>query len=268
MLRELAVAGLELPDLARGLVMLRDSGLSRSEMDTVYNWAQGDFTFGRVVEMLRNLDRIPQTATMATTRVMYAGADDPDGEGAAWAYALDEEDWPPDEAMAEEQGIYAMEEAAGAWEKGEETFSEEQAQVIYAQMQTPPVSRYAQHRREIQGHRLSRGFPGAPPSSKGKGGGGKGKRDRSLQALIQRTRCARCGEIGHWARTCKADSAKSETSTTSASRTPPSAKAYATFFVHSDLPPPLPASASPSDAELDQNVVLSCVMEGDNVSTM
>eukprot|EP00971_Amphidinium_carterae_P146056 2895059-Amphidinium_carterae.1 len=47
MLRELAVAGLELPDLAKGLVMLRDSGLSRSEMDTVYNWAQGDFNFSR-----------------------------------------------------------------------------------------------------------------------------------------------------------------------------------------------------------------------------
>eukprot|EP00971_Amphidinium_carterae_P220037 4367805-Amphidinium_carterae.1 len=90
--------------------------------------------------MLRNLDRIPQTATMATTRVMYAGDDDPDGEGAAWAYALEEEEWLADGTIAEEQGIYAVGEAAEAWEKAEEPLTEDQAQAIYAQMHAPTQS--------------------------------------------------------------------------------------------------------------------------------
>eukprot|EP00971_Amphidinium_carterae_P348081 6490310-Amphidinium_carterae.2 len=33
-------------------------------------------------------------------------------------------------------------------------------------------------------------------------GSGKGKRD--LASVIARTRCARCGVIGHWARSCTA----------------------------------------------------------------
>eukprot|EP00971_Amphidinium_carterae_P310704 6174134-Amphidinium_carterae.1 len=71
-----------------------------------------------------------------------------------------------------------------------------------------PLSRYMSHRRDIQQHRLDRGWPSGD-KGKGKGKGypntkGKAKGDRSsLQALISRTRCARCGQVGHWARTCK-----------------------------------------------------------------
>eukprot|EP00971_Amphidinium_carterae_P329325 6461686-Amphidinium_carterae.1 len=126
-------------------------------------------------------------------------------------------------------------------------------------MQGPPASKYMQHRREIQGHRLARGFPPSA-ASKGKGresgapAAGKGKRDCSLQALIQRSRCARCGVIGHWARTCKAEM-KNETSGGSAGTSTTgkaSSSAYATFFVHSDVPPE--GETVPSTAE--QNMVL------------
>eukprot|EP00971_Amphidinium_carterae_P147420 2921305-Amphidinium_carterae.1 len=258
MLRELAVAGLELPDLARGLVMLRDSGLSRNEMDTLYNWAQGDFTYNRVVEMLRNLDRIPQTATMATTRIMYAGEGEQESEGVAWAYPVypeGENEWPAED-LSGEQGVYLLEDTEGS-EAG--PLSEEQAQAIYALAQGPTTSRYVQHRREIQDHRLARGFP-----SKGKGreSGGpaaeKGKKDRSLQALIQRSRCARCGVIGHWARTCRAE-VKNETSGGSAGTSTAgkaSSSAYATFFVHSDVPP----AEENVSSSAEQNMVLyGCV---------
>eukprot|EP00971_Amphidinium_carterae_P336809 6473362-Amphidinium_carterae.1 len=57
--------------------------------------------------------------------------------------------------------------------------------------------------------RTQRGYPSSSTSSmsassKGKGSGKapqSGKRDR-LQALIARTKCAKCGEKGHWARSC------------------------------------------------------------------
>eukprot|EP00971_Amphidinium_carterae_P201917 4006486-Amphidinium_carterae.1 len=62
--------------------------------------------------------------------------DDPDGEGAAWAYPIDEEEWPPEEAATADQGVYAYEEAADGTEHSEtDALSEEQAQAIYAQMQ-------------------------------------------------------------------------------------------------------------------------------------
>eukprot|EP00971_Amphidinium_carterae_P164833 3267728-Amphidinium_carterae.1 len=65
--------------------------------------------------------------------------------------------------------------------------------------------------------RTQRGYPssnGAQASNgKGSGKGGQSanpnmqKRDR-LQALIARTKCAKCGEKGHWARTCPQQSAQ------------------------------------------------------------
>eukprot|EP00971_Amphidinium_carterae_P121124 2399223-Amphidinium_carterae.1 len=159
-----------------------------------------------------------------------------------------------------------------------ETVSEAQAQAIYA----AATSSYSQHRREIQGHRLARGFP-APAPSKGKGrsfgDGGKGKKDRSLQALIQRTRCARCGVIGHWARTCKAESTRSDAgggsgnagsasgSASGAGRAQASTKTYATFFVHSDVPAEGDSAQGDGGREglylpdTDQNVVLLCDSE-------
>eukprot|EP00971_Amphidinium_carterae_P043125 848194-Amphidinium_carterae.1 len=127
----------------------------------------------------------------------------------------EEDEWQTDDLATDEHGVYMLEEATEAWESGEpDALSEEQAQAIYAQMQNHPASKYTQHRGEIQGHRLARGFPPSMASSskgKSRGYGGpaagteKGKRDRSLQALIKRSRCARCGVIGHWARTCKAE---------------------------------------------------------------
>eukprot|EP00971_Amphidinium_carterae_P064904 1286131-Amphidinium_carterae.1 len=77
LLRELSNSGLDLPDLAKGLIMLRDAHLGKAELDTIHQWAQGDFAYDKTVTMLRNLDRLPQASTPAYKTVLY----DEDEEG-------------------------------------------------------------------------------------------------------------------------------------------------------------------------------------------
>eukprot|EP00971_Amphidinium_carterae_P225587 4474032-Amphidinium_carterae.1 len=74
--------------------------------------------------------------------------------------------------------------------------------------------------------RTQRGYPSSTSSQspKGKGAGKTGKRDR-LQALIARTKCAKCGEKGHWARSCTSQAAGPK------STTPPQATRGSTFFL-------------------------------------
>eukprot|EP00971_Amphidinium_carterae_P186474 3701732-Amphidinium_carterae.2 len=71
LLRELGHSGRELPDLAKGLIMLRDAHLSKAELDTIHQWAQGDYAYDKTVTMLRNLDRLPQAATPMSKSILY-----------------------------------------------------------------------------------------------------------------------------------------------------------------------------------------------------
>eukprot|EP00971_Amphidinium_carterae_P016473 325521-Amphidinium_carterae.1 len=70
---------------------------------------------------------------------------------------------------------------------------------------------YGQARLQAQQTRVQRGYvPQTQGSAQGGKQGqkgwtkGKGKGKRDLASVIARTRCARCGVIGHWARSCTA----------------------------------------------------------------
>eukprot|EP00971_Amphidinium_carterae_P138334 2741143-Amphidinium_carterae.1 len=242
-LRELAVAGLELPEAARGLIFLRDAQLSRQEADTMATWLQGDYAGEKVMGFLRNLDRLPGSAGKALTLLAEEEEE------------YDTETWQQNGLGGDPDEEYWGEvEDETLWQHTEDVISEDLAQHIFATMGAAPgkgASGYSQHRAQIQQHRLARGFPASgqtTSSQKGKKGAAqKGKgRDRSLQALIARTRCARCGQIGHWAKSCtnppnsapgSTQAGKGQSTSAnpgqSASR-PAGSAAFTAFFIHGD----------------------------------
>eukprot|EP00971_Amphidinium_carterae_P351671 6492222-Amphidinium_carterae.1 len=242
-LRELAVAGLELPEAARGLIFLRDAQLSRQEADTMSTWLQGDYAGEKVMGLLRNLDRLPGSAGKSLTLLAEEEEE------------FDAETWQHHGLGGEPEEEYWGEvEDETLWQNNEEVISEDLAQHIFATMGAAAgkgASGYSQHRAQIQQHRLARGFPASgqtAASQKGKKGAGqKGKgRDRSLQALISRTRCARCGQIGHWARSCtnppnsapgSTQAGKGQSTSANPGQSAPRSAGFAAFtafFVHGD----------------------------------
>ena len=73
-------------------------------------------------------------------------------------------------------------------------FTEEQTTAIMAN--------YNQVRKYLHTKKLGRGFFKGQGEGKGKGKGKQQPRRWSREQLIARTKCARCGQVGHWARTC------------------------------------------------------------------
>eukprot|EP00971_Amphidinium_carterae_P134599 2667750-Amphidinium_carterae.1 len=222
LLKELQQAGVSLPSTAQGLVVLRDAGLSKSENECFLQWSKGAYDIDTVVSNLRNLDRVPQQGHGHKTHLWTADEE--------WEY----EQWQEGEWNEADPEAWDPESEDPTPE--EDTISEDAAQLVYAMHQGQP-SKYIQHRRDIQHQRLERGWPsGAKAKAKGKGSPGapakgKGKGDKnSLQALIARTKCARCGQVGHWARTCTQEpqaAASASKGDISGAKT-----SYSSFFVH------------------------------------
>eukprot|EP00971_Amphidinium_carterae_P024856 490525-Amphidinium_carterae.1 len=228
------MAGLDLPEAARGLIFLRDAGLSRQEADTMATWLQGDYAGDKVVGFLRNLDRLPGGTGLGKSLILAVEEEEYDVDG--WSLPAGEVE---DELWDAEDETYAS--------TGEDVISEDLAQHILAT--SGGKGGYAQHRAHIQQHKLARGFPSVQSgrSTKGmdKGGSTKGKnRDRSIHALIARTR----GQVGHWARTCTnpavpppaasststGPGGKGQTMASGNTSTARGASSFTAFFLHGD----------------------------------
>eukprot|EP00971_Amphidinium_carterae_P147531 2923798-Amphidinium_carterae.1 len=206
LLRELERCGCDLPSVARGLILFRDASLSSAQQETAHYWLKNEYDLDAVVEVLRKLER-PRVGQEGGAGILAFGADEFEEEG------LEEE--------GEEVYVELEQEAEGeeGWEDEDNiSLPEEVAQYVYAQhimgtasTSSPPrpPSKYTQVKQQQRQMRTQRGYPSSTNSTasspyKGKGSGKapqSGKRDR-LQALIARTKCAKCGEKGHWARSC------------------------------------------------------------------
>ena len=179
--------GVTLPDNAVGYVLYRQASLTESQELRFGAWAQGKYDKKTVISCLRKLDKV-----IAESKNKGAGAFVQEGD--------------PEDAGQIEEDVY-LNAGGGAdspeddqWiyvEEGDldKIFEEEELQVVLAT--------YQEVRKAIQSTQKGRQF------WKGQGRGSPGqdyfrnKKKVHIEQLKLRTRCSRCGTIGHWAKECR-----------------------------------------------------------------
>ena len=180
--------GVQLPDQAKGYVIFRQAALTEGQELRFGAWANGQYDKATVISCLRKLDKVVDVKSKSS--VVYVQDDDGaveegDPESEAFAAEVDEID---------DEYVYLTESQA------ERLMDETELQVILAT--------YQEVKKAIQMKQKGRQFYKSG-AAKGKGRGSpwqdyiKDKRKIHIEQLKLRSRCARCGTVGHWARECK-----------------------------------------------------------------
>ena len=197
--KELADEQVPLADEVKGYIMFRQASLTQMQEDQVVTWTQGQYQRDKVVKALRKLEKV-QKEKGGKHFVMEEGevfVNDPGMES-------------DPEGGDSDQFVYVGE--------GDLDQIFEEGDLHHA------LATYQQVRRAIKDQKNARGFPFGGVKGKGKGKSGKGD-DRAMkrvhvEQLKLRTRCARCGAIGHWAKECTGamdDYARQKANSTAAS---------------------------------------------------
>ena len=174
--RELKNEGVDLPSEARGYVMYRQARLSSVQEDQLTTWTEGKFSRDVVIKALRKLDKVREQPGGAKRATYFDEGGTEDGE------AEDDSDFDEDYVYLEQadlQDIY------------------EESEVKQA------LATYQQVRRALQDQKNNREYF---PLEKGKGKGKKGNYSSGARVHVSmlklRTKCAKCGQVGHWAAEC------------------------------------------------------------------
>eukprot|EP00435_Cladocopium_sp_Y103_P059905 s740_g21.t1 len=185
----LSKEGLALDEVAKGYVAYRQAALTEAQDLQFSTWNKGQFDWKTVTSCLRRLEKVVSTKSTGTflqTDEHEAEEHEVQGE----VFVQDDEDVDDDEQyiLLEEGDLNRI-------------YEEDEAQLALAT--------YQEVRRALNAQQKGRQYYGGGrsgargPAGKAKGrGSGAGRRKIHIEELKLRTRCGRCGLLGHWAREC------------------------------------------------------------------
>ena len=215
--KELERQGVQLHELATGYVMFRHANLSEVQESQMLTWGAGiKYDRKTVVANLRKLDKAFGEPKRRGAHYLMDGESHEEGDEVDQAIYVQGQETDDDESDGDDDYVYIGE--------GElhEVYEEEDLQEALAT--------YQDVRRSLREQKTNRGHYPNKPASSGKGsssfaprkGKGKGKSRPTLgvknkeyvkftkdgqtkvhvDMLKLRTKCARCGTVGHWAKEC------------------------------------------------------------------
>eukprot|EP00971_Amphidinium_carterae_P126262 2501263-Amphidinium_carterae.1 len=177
--KDLERCGCPIADVAKGLILYRDCGLSKSDQDSLHCWLKGDYALPNVVEAVRKLER--PSATHGPTKSSFYASDEYD-DAEQWEYREyygEETEWPEGSSYGVENYWASDEWPEEPWgedHEGEEIWAGATSEEVTLDENTNTVlAVYPAVRDALKRDVLARGYT-TPVKGKGKGKDkGKGK---------------------------------------------------------------------------------------------